>query len=984
MDDWRTWNLRQWNERLLDHFFRCSTEPSFSVVVLLVTAEELARATGQPSASADEVRDGFVGAVRTGISSGSLLEDATDYYGWPGPPNFGKPPRFVAHLLFTCVAASESSDELGDETKFIARLRALSDNRLPDHSLEWLPRLWENLAVWLEENDGRYRRLRLPDPGGFTRIGYTIRLAFPDRRDQKLLSELLDRAGLSGHEPPVNRVLSLVASEKGRFRSSFCDAFEDFRKTFQSGPQARGTLTTHRFWAAVREAALRGRGRVEMADLPIRVSLLGEEQGDEVFLFVASATATETESFSCAELPVAYGEWHYVVVPRGVDVIHTDHLDEIATKILSGVLRLPRITSVAEQGVLPFVIGSHGLLELATYEQLSEARIVLVEKSLLTDFLRSFGGSATAARSVHLGWAEVRGAKLHPLPTEQLDGTGLSRVWILHENFVPTVVRLSGGIRADDGWLGVREVLPRVIAPGALSVALSGPGGREYLVKLAGGDWEFPQRDLVGSFRLEAEFRNGTSDRRTVRFFVAPSTEDFKVPSDPDAWIMEGLGGTGTLSGPAYWTTDPSDDDYQQYSDRVAYLGANVGEFLRDPEAAVWIVVRFGGKLIGVRGPAWTESAVPTWQVADAHARHRWRKLLFDGRPSFDSGFDAARRQARSRAIARASLPKVESEQAVPDLASTVILPSSAEPTERLVHVLAGRATTRAGFTWHDWVEFVERVLKVKASLVESVTRAWMESGLIDVGSYARWRHRSVFARRPRLVAFRVDGYVGATLIGLTVPTTREELERRVVSTAGLVEERCSASAFVPRSLSLRLRSRERLEELALACGIEVRWLRLESASPEATVRQDGTSAPPSNYEWAHPWPRWSLVPGEHDGIEVEHRMRRGCPDYWVVSGDDGSVWSYDFDVARAWAAALSNAPIVDAVGDTWLVARNAYLPLPLARAVAVLGAGLPGPAADGTYRYPVGSPHLQAYLLDLLTRTFDPSRLSSSAARVG
>jgi hypothetical protein len=48
----------------------------------------------------------------------------------------------------------------------------------------------------------KFRPLLLPNPGSLTRIGYTVKLAFPDRRDQKQLSELLGRAGLLGHEPP--------------------------------------------------------------------------------------------------------------------------------------------------------------------------------------------------------------------------------------------------------------------------------------------------------------------------------------------------------------------------------------------------------------------------------------------------------------------------------------------------------------------------------------------------------------------------------------------------------------------------------------------------------------------------------------------------------------------------------------------------------------------------------------------------------------
>jgi hypothetical protein len=93
-----------------------------------------------------------------------------------------------------------------------------------------LPRLWENLADWLAATPRKFRPLLLPNPGSLTRIGYTVKLAFPDRRDQKQLSELLGRAGLLGHEPPAGRVLTLVGSQRIRFRPSFLQAFDEFRR----------------------------------------------------------------------------------------------------------------------------------------------------------------------------------------------------------------------------------------------------------------------------------------------------------------------------------------------------------------------------------------------------------------------------------------------------------------------------------------------------------------------------------------------------------------------------------------------------------------------------------------------------------------------------------------------------------------------------------------------------------------------------------
>jgi hypothetical protein len=231
-------------------------------------------------------------------------------------------------------------------------------------------------------------------------------------------------------------------------------------------------------------------------------------------------------------------------------------------------------------------------------------------------------------------------------------------------------------------------------------------------------------------------------------------------------------------------------------------------------------------------------------------------------------------------------------------------------------------------------------------------------------------------------VGFPVGDHVGATLTGLALPTTRDELRRAALRLSVLVEERLSVSNLVPRSLALRLASARHLDDLALACGLEVSWLDLESLSPGAMVRHDGTSTPPSHYEWVRRWPQWSLVPGEYAELEVEHHMRRDRPDFWVVSYRDQRIWSYDLNVVRAWAAALLKAPMLNLVGDAFIEANHAYVPLPLARALAVIGAGLSGPTSKGGYRYPVGFPQLRERALDIVARTFDPSRLAASAAR--
>jgi hypothetical protein len=978
-NNWTAWNLERWNWRLLNYFFRVVDDRPDSVVVLLITADELARAAGAPSAESENVRAAFIEAVRTGIRrTGSLLGHASDYQGFPeASPRSDAPPRFVAHLLFTCIAASESSEELGNEGQYLARLRDLTGDQLPEHSLPTLPRLWQHLATWLQANSGRYRPIVLPNPGGLTRIGHTIKLAFPDRRDQKRLSELLDGAGLAGHEPPVGRVLSAISAARRSFQAHFTAAFDDFRRLYESlDKRSAPRLVEHRFWVAVREAALRGRGQGGGGDLAVRVSFLGEDEDGLVAIFAAAdQRVDESLTVSFAELPIVYGPWRYALVPTGNGTLDAQNMERVVGSILEGTLRLPKISSLVDQGLLPFVAGAHGLLELAIgHEQLGDVFVALVREPLLDDLLRLIGQHATRP-SKHAGWVQISQPRFRSLTAEEVEGTTVARTWILQQSLPPMMCRFVGGVRADDGWLGVAEVLPIVVAPGASGVILDGPEGRIQLAKASEDRWSFPGKDLVGDFTISVAL-DGATERRGLRFHAAPATETFKSAPDPAAWITEGLRGTGTLEDQCA-SNAPSPADFGLLCDRALLLGPDVGEFVQNPDDAAWRLNFFGGRLRGSRAGRKGEAAIPGHQVEDAHARRIWRKRLFESLPDgSDPLFEQSRRQAKGAANDR-NLPRRMVEQAIPDFAP-LRFPAPLPTVERLVRVIAGRAGARAGLDWKEWEELTQRILGIAKSDVSPVTRGWAEAGLVDVASYARWWHTRVFVRAPQLVAFRVHQGFGAALTGLVLPSTLTEFQIAATRHGLLVEPRLSVSSLVPLSVAIRAPTRQSLESFAMSRRLPLHWIDV-AALQLVQPFHDGVSPHPTHYERTTRWRYWSLTAGDHPGALVQHHMRRDRPDFWTVLVNGRSVWSYELNLARCWAAALLGEPMVVPQGEVFLHAHHAYLPLPLARMVAVLGGAAPGPV-EGKYRYVTGTHQLRQFVLDLVSSAFDPSR---SAARV-
>src|SRR5262249_5961695 len=153
------------------------------------------------------------------------------------------------------------------------------------------------LATWLDEHQDRYRRLVLPDPGGWTRIGYTVRLAFPSRRDQRVLRDRLNDAGLMMEEPPVGLVLAAVSGARATgFSERFRGEIDSFRDKRSAGVPL-SELFSSPFWSAVCASTAEPLTDSKHA---VRWTLLLSDDGYEIDVILACDTApTEGPLTSC-------------------------------------------------------------------------------------------------------------------------------------------------------------------------------------------------------------------------------------------------------------------------------------------------------------------------------------------------------------------------------------------------------------------------------------------------------------------------------------------------------------------------------------------------------------------------------------------------------------------------------------------------------------------------------------------------------------
>ncbi len=697
------------------------------------------------------------------------------------------------------------------------------------------------------------------------------------------------------------------------------------------------------------------------------------EVAEPLSLFAVSSSQFTVTGFEFKEFDVPYGEWRYYI--EAADSKQEQPFEQIARAILDGSIRLPEISTYVSQGLLAFALGSHGLLELSDRDQLTECSVALVRKSLVSDLVRIYRIENGRCRvSKYDGWIEVHEPRLTTMPSEQFEGTTLNRTWTLHVFLAPTLIRLSGGARADDGWLGIRDALPAIIAPGASSVRLQSHDVNLALNAATDGRWLLPNQDFNGEFSLVAVL-DGYEDRRRIRFHSAPASESFKEPSDPNVWIVEEVSGTGTLQENLPFTSVAPNSDLALFSERVVNLGPDVGLFVEKREDAAWRIVSFGERLIGSRGEVRDDSAVPAYWIESSNARRRWRKMLFDSSPiESDIGFNEARRKVRGPVLDGANLPRLNVEQKIPELNNAKLVRPLA-PVERLVRVIASRAATRSGIGWREWSEIACRILDLDDLLLNKVTRAWTEAGLVDVVSNARWRSTSIFARSPRLVGFTVGDHTHAVLTGLTLSAKTNDLRAAAIRGGMLVEERLSISQLVPSTIIIRAFGRSAMQSFADQCHLKMDWLDMDRLLMGMPSRHSVNSPAPQNYTCST-WSKWSLNPNSNHQLKFQYFTRQDKPSYWMVSSDNKQGWSYDLNIARCWASALVGEPVVRVIEHELMESNHAFLPLPIARAISIAGSGRSGPTGNNAYRYPVGSLSLIVAICDLLARTFDSSHL--------
>jgi len=546
---------------LLRHYFFAGPtgEP---VLRLVVTAEELAKAADAPPAKAADVREAFFAAIactpeqfRARLRPGRLVNGR-----WLGEV----PPPFLPYLVFTCYAAATLDEAVAGEGDFRRRVcELLAHPAGTSYDLEHLPTLWRALREWLDglrESGAPARRLELPDPGYMSRIGYSIRLAFPQRRDRERLAGLFaDRADTASASPTVPEAFALVEPNILQFSDGFKAAFWRAKDTLAQGGDGPDLRVV---WSALREAAaLPSAPRLGTKNPRFHILAYdGDNAHIEPVVVTNRPIDTGETGILCIPLPNPVEEYgHYLADRQGSPhAISTLLLQQaLAGDRLSLPAGSPVVRAVAE-GVLLFGQVDGIAWSLCTTRAREGACRALVRrdgKRDLTTLMRKLLPSTEilVRTDVFLGWDELSGFDFADIADPVVAAPELRSIRALQRVEAGAHIHIVGGLRTASGFLGTAALLPEVRCAGANEISVytstlgairTPPRLVDRLVSIAGRPgtfgWPGPRKPVDGLVTLVASNDSGEIASRKVVFDSAVLNADYRVASDPARWLVEG------------------------------------------------------------------------------------------------------------------------------------------------------------------------------------------------------------------------------------------------------------------------------------------------------------------------------------------------------------------------------------------------------------------------------------------------------------
>jgi len=238
---WKQWNAEEWNRQLLLFCFVKDSQAE-AWQGIRASEDDLPVLTGDDEAAGTEQAEALLRAIKIqarvqpgSFTPASLMADQVNRF---RPASPGLPP-FFAFLWVTCLLAHGFPDPQM-EGRFHMRFNAVFSAAQARY-LRFLPQGWEKLSLWLAHDasfeGAPHRQLQLrPVPLNASRIGHSWTLSFPRLGDRRLLHEHLRLDQQRGHriDPWSPSLISRLLQVRGfshDFRTELEQHAKDLRQT---------------------------------------------------------------------------------------------------------------------------------------------------------------------------------------------------------------------------------------------------------------------------------------------------------------------------------------------------------------------------------------------------------------------------------------------------------------------------------------------------------------------------------------------------------------------------------------------------------------------------------------------------------------------------------------------------------------------------------------------------------------------------------
>lgn len=953
----------EWNEKAIEYFF--SPKNSGSISSLDVSDKCLRQISTTPLLNT-------VKQLFREIDSLKLEGE------WRFQAQVGCPPTFFAFLLATC--RIEWERESGEFATDFRRKLGVGSNPW----IGMLPELWIGLKKFLYTNSNKWRTLILPSNySRFNRIGHSIGLVFPRRRDRRLLERMF--TALGELEPSIPSVCKSLESIRGELSPECREEADWFRENVGSNKE---DVRTIRFRQILRQTLDNSDLNESNATNQASITLAFCCDEDEIVepWALLRDDAEIPPKFTVIEESEGITGWNRILLhsdreeSSGLFILN-NNCDNSPTTISS------RTINFIQEGAIPLIRAetmgeidwlipadrlndsAHAYLLHNNHELVKHllSKGINTEKVQGCEWVSCFKSDEVSSKEnkkrlvKRAPKIKVQGIKFRKnqfinipgfRPSFSFQGANKFELYCLQgsEDSLQGVTNIDGL----EGEFLVRAVSDEKEVLSEIRVSLI-----NKLPLVLTADWS----KLTRSYWVPAPTvqSGGRSSSESHPTFLLTKNKECNTPPDTtlwqsdEIWLGPRVGDVSIQRQPGFdWRLVESDDGNQRL---LSFEGANPSNAKPDISAMstnkracrLWRRTFDPNKTI-CQNPKWKE-AFASYGVIRNPANHK--KILGGEVSKFQGEAPPPRKRIQFK------FSSVSIDNRVNFLESVFRARISGKSSPLCWQVL-----------WTDFLKAFElsNDSTIDRHLTLNLIRTWQETGVIDIVSKT-WGGLSCVIRRPHFVIRQVEGSILGTLVGLTNERLRNEIQKACENNGWEWTTKFSTSSYVPPILELRILQEigiTELNKLSKTYGFSppkyLQWEdvdRLPACIPQLGQFEQYFNNGKEALPVSEPINERSI---EGSAIKILKYNPKNQPPIWSI-GPFKESWAICTSSDWAWRLAClavtgtlpftySNGRIMRTASKSEIPTQAIYLPLEVGRLLTIISPRLPGPVHENSYEY--------------------------------